>query len=63
MLEENVRLLSHVFAGKDQQSEWLKLDESRSVYCFWDKILIFSLFVRCLYRKGPAFNNYATCNL
>ena len=31
---------------------------SNRVYCVCDKILIFSLFVGCFYRKGPALNNY-----
>ena len=40
---KNVRLLAHVFTGEDPQTEWMKRDESNSVY--WFQPFIF--------KKGP----------
>ena len=56
-------LLAWVFTAKDQQSEWLKREESNIqnvVHCMfaWDKDFIFILFPSCLYRQVPALRTF-----
>ena len=55
----NVRLFAYVFTGVDSQLEWLKRNESNRILVS-DRIIIFSVFVSCLSRKGPALSNQST---
>ena len=53
----NARLLAYAFRAEDQQSEWLKRDESNKVYRV-ERGVVFFFFASCLIRHYTNFWPY-----